>query len=554
MPGLSALSAASRQDGPMTYSRAVNRRCRLAIVLAMMLSVLPPASGLAQSPDTGLLGISPSRRLVSDKPPVLLTPVHFSNTTKLRYDVRVFPALLGQRLDGTIFIKTDPSSLAAAKRIVTLQGKLAYVMQPGEREQLSVRWNLLPPGLRAAALGAVFQAKPRVTSGQLNNIIRLVNSNFLTLPGPAKRDIAIKDIETQQGPGPRKTLLLAPIVANHGQVFEQPHRAHVAILDARHHVRVVQPFQGDIVFPGATRRYPVVVTKVLPAGNYTAVAAFRVRGLPPVVHSVPFRLVGPNQLPTARIGLQALRAEGEAGAAAHVSVEVANTGNLKVTPRVEVVLYRFFQGQRLPGALARKSVALPSLPPRGRRTISLAIGNLQQRGYTVVASASAPGAQQVTASTDFNARRSEGFFKRFRRWIGDHPLVVIGIVLLLALLLFLAFLRRYQRKIEARAAVRASAAPPAAVEPTPVVAAPSAGAEAPGTATSPPGPVVDINSASIEELQTLPGVGRRAAQRIVDHRDEYGAFDSVDGLAAVEGFDAERIAALRTRAVTRAGQ
>jgi competence protein ComEA len=39
----------------------------------------------------------------------------------------------------------------------------------------------------------------------------------------------------------------------------------------------------------------------------------------------------------------------------------------------------------------------------------------------------------------------------------------------------------------------------------------------------------------------LPGVGRRAAERIVSHREANGGFTSLDGLSAIEGFHAERI-------------
>jgi competence protein ComEA len=53
--------------------------------------------------------------------------------------------------------------------------------------------------------------------------------------------------------------------------------------------------------------------------------------------------------------------------------------------------------------------------------------------------------------------------------------------------------------------------------------------------------LVDLNSADVDELSRLPGIGRLAAERIVAHRDEYGNFASVADLRQVDGFDEQRI-------------
>jgi competence protein ComEA len=54
-------------------------------------------------------------------------------------------------------------------------------------------------------------------------------------------------------------------------------------------------------------------------------------------------------------------------------------------------------------------------------------------------------------------------------------------------------------------------------------------------ATPSGGGVVFINSATIEELQTLPGVGPALAQRIIDYREENGDFASLEDLDQVSG-------------------
>ena len=47
--------------------------------------------------------------------------------------------------------------------------------------------------------------------------------------------------------------------------------------------------------------------------------------------------------------------------------------------------------------------------------------------------------------------------------------------------------------------------------------------------------LVDINTAGLEELMTLPGVGEKRAQAILDYRAEHGPFRYVEDLIRVEG-------------------
>lgn len=49
------------------------------------------------------------------------------------------------------------------------------------------------------------------------------------------------------------------------------------------------------------------------------------------------------------------------------------------------------------------------------------------------------------------------------------------------------------------------------------------------------GEVIFINSATLDELQTLPGIGASTAQAILDYRDENGAFASLEDLDNVPG-------------------
>jgi competence protein ComEA len=47
--------------------------------------------------------------------------------------------------------------------------------------------------------------------------------------------------------------------------------------------------------------------------------------------------------------------------------------------------------------------------------------------------------------------------------------------------------------------------------------------------------LVNINSASVSELETLPGIGPVFAQRIVDYREQNGPFASNEGIMEVNG-------------------
>ena len=80
----------------------------------------------------------------------------------------------------------------------------------------------------------------------------------------------------------------------------------------------------------------------------------------------------------------------------------------------------------------------------------------------------------------------------------------------------------------------------------PPVASPGAGSSggsADGDGTEP----IDLNTASLEELDRLPGVGPATAAAIVDHRERSGPFASVDELIEVRGIGEAKLAQLRDR-------
>jgi competence protein ComEA len=57
--------------------------------------------------------------------------------------------------------------------------------------------------------------------------------------------------------------------------------------------------------------------------------------------------------------------------------------------------------------------------------------------------------------------------------------------------------------------------------------------------------LVNLNSATAEELETLPGIGEVLAATIVQYREEHGPFTSVDQLVDVSGIGEVTLEELR---------
>lgn len=61
----------------------------------------------------------------------------------------------------------------------------------------------------------------------------------------------------------------------------------------------------------------------------------------------------------------------------------------------------------------------------------------------------------------------------------------------------------------------------------------------------PPAKPVNINTATSEELQQVPGIGPATAQKILQMRKSYGPFKSVDDLLAIRGLGQKRLDKMR---------
>jgi competence protein ComEA len=81
----------------------------------------------------------------------------------------------------------------------------------------------------------------------------------------------------------------------------------------------------------------------------------------------------------------------------------------------------------------------------------------------------------------------------------------------------------------------------AAVPAARAAAAPAAPAAAVASESRP----VDINTAPSDALQSVPGIGKSLAQRIIAFREKNGAFQTVDDLLKVQGIGEKSLQKLR---------
>ena len=62
-----------------------------------------------------------------------------------------------------------------------------------------------------------------------------------------------------------------------------------------------------------------------------------------------------------------------------------------------------------------------------------------------------------------------------------------------------------------------------------------------------PGVPLNLNTATLEQLDTLDGIGPATAQQILEYREEHGGFGSVEELDQVPGIGEKRLATLREK-------
>lgn len=64
------------------------------------------------------------------------------------------------------------------------------------------------------------------------------------------------------------------------------------------------------------------------------------------------------------------------------------------------------------------------------------------------------------------------------------------------------------------------------------------------------GTLVNVNTADVEKLSTLKGIGPALAQRIIDYREQNGAFKTIDEIKNVRGIGEKKFADFKDKITT----
>jgi competence protein ComEA len=59
------------------------------------------------------------------------------------------------------------------------------------------------------------------------------------------------------------------------------------------------------------------------------------------------------------------------------------------------------------------------------------------------------------------------------------------------------------------------------------------------------GSLININTASLEELQQLPGIGEKIAGAIIEHRDNFGSFSGIENIKDVKGIGEKKYESIK---------
>jgi competence ComEA-like helix-hairpin-helix protein len=482
----------------------------LAAAVTALLGTASVAHAQQDAPVKALT-IQPSRIARVAKVGLRLGPIALTNTTQTAYTVGVFPVLLDQTFAGAVIVDDAHAAKVVARRLIAIQNP-HFDLAPGRAASTLAAIKRVTAGHYVYG-GVLFSATPRQgasSSQPIEQILRLNSSLFLDPPPPLRRlDFRVRPTYAQQA-GPRR-LRLITAVTNRGNYYA-PASGRLFLRDLRGRLLAKMDLNRLKILPGKDVGLQALLAEpVLPAGVYIVNGLVR-SGAHRFKSSSRIRLYGPNTVRSENarfVDFASPRAE--RGKPVDVTATFRNTGNIRFAPRAKLEITPLD-----PKGVAGSTRVVPMRaqivdPGRvGEVTARIDPGSARAVDLTARLIVNGQVVDERSVGISFVAHRSA--WQRFRDWLSDHALLLLALVLL-ALIAVALVARRAARDRR-------------------------------GTPWDGDGRV-DLNSAAAEDLARLPGIGPKAAERIVAHRDEYGAFVAVAGLEEVEGFDAERVAGLR---------
>src|SRR6476469_3361515 len=115
------------------------------LTLAVLATVGFSADAFAAVKNTGVMAMSPARRSVVARPPVRLSATTISNTTPSTIKVKVFTALVSQKLDGTFVFSEDARSLNIGRLVLNAE-PTSFTLAPKQSQPVHLRWQVMPRG------------------------------------------------------------------------------------------------------------------------------------------------------------------------------------------------------------------------------------------------------------------------------------------------------------------------------------------------------------------------------------------------------------------------
>lgn len=493
------------------------RRIGSLLIVGLLASAAP-----VMAQEGTRLSLSPSSAEGIVAQDVLVGPFGLRNTSRTAFSVQVEPVLLAQRRDGGLTVGDSASSRRAAENFLNLRSS-SFAFPPGASEQFRARVLAVPPRGSLYA-GLLFKAAPKTQAEGISNALEIVATLYLHPPRNRRRiRFDTEPIRAEQaGPGRLRFLVGVKNVGN----FYTKVSGRLRLRDTTGRKVFGGVLKSVKILPGAVVDLPLETKKLIAAGEYAAGATLQA-GDKRFKATGTITLFGPSEVATRAARLEDASPEAFLGEPFELDVPYRNTGNVPFAPGAEVRITPQPDGEEV-----RVEPNVSESRPGQRGSITSTV-ELPDAVRTFLVNIRLKIGERVLDERTFSVTRIDkpSFLDRFKDWITENALLlVLGLLVLLAA--GALFVARYVRRMRSAPAAGSAGPGPARADET----APPAAA---------PGERVDLNSATEEDLLRLPDVGPRAAQRIIEHREEYGAFASVEDLTRVEGFDQERLAAIR---------